>query len=89
MFKTIDWANKSESTHGHLRELVAQNWSVWRGCRLQEVVATGGSTVIPKLVRPSQIVQSVMYSSEAVLITHSSYITPAIHSWFVSALLVS
>ena len=32
-----------------------------------------------KLVRPSQIVQSVMYSYDAVI---SSYIIPAIHSWF-------
>ena len=31
-----------------------------------------------KLVRQSQIVQSVMYSYDAVI---SSYITPAIHSW--------
>ena len=32
-----------------------------------------------KLVRQSQIVQSVMYSYDAVI---SSYIIPAIHSWF-------
>ena len=31
-----------------------------------------------QLVRQSQIVQSVMYSHDAVI---SSYITPAIHSW--------
>ena len=31
-----------------------------------------------QLVRQSQIVQSVMYSYDAVI---SSYITPAIHSW--------
>ena len=32
-----------------------------------------------QLVRQSQIVQSVMYSYDAVI---SSYIIPAIHSWF-------
>ena len=32
-----------------------------------------------ELVRQSQIVQSVMYSYDAVI---SSYIIPAIHSWF-------
>ena len=32
-----------------------------------------------QLVRQSQIVQSVMYSYDVVI---SSYITPAIHSWF-------
>ena len=32
-----------------------------------------------QLVRRSQIVQSVMYSHDAVI---SSYIIPAIHSWF-------
>ena len=32
-----------------------------------------------KLVRQSQIVQSVMYSYDAVI---SSYIIPAIHAWF-------
>ena len=34
---------------------------------------------IIELVRQSQIVQSVMYSYDAVI---SSYIIPAIHSWF-------
>ena len=35
--------------------------------------------LILKLVRQSQIVQSVMYSYDAVF---SSYIIPASHSWF-------
>ena len=43
------------------------------------VYITNSYLHIVQLVRQSQIVQSVMYSYDAVI---SSYIIPAIHSWF-------
>ena len=49
--------------------------------RGSNIIKSGRLTTINhkrKLVRQSQIVQSVMYSYDAVI---SSYITPAIHSW--------
>ena len=50
---------------------------------VNSITALKLSAIVPrtlnKLVRQSQIVQSVMYSYDAVI---SSYIIPAIHSWF-------